>query len=88
MSNPASTRREIIVSSMADASLLDVIKEARERRDAAVCAANETRAYMLQTANERFVNDVVNAHIELESRTRAAEADDDYDGYSGDDDDW
>lgn len=75
MSTPANARRAIIVSSMANASLFDVIKAARERRNAAVQRANDAHARAMDDANMAFVNDVVNAHIELDNSIRALEDD-------------
>lgn len=85
MTTQRSDTRNAIVMAMANASLFEIIQQARKQRDEMVANANAGRDSLIATADQQFVRTVINAAIELDGAV--IRLDDDEDTSDDDDDD-
>lgn len=61
-----SEARDALVNAMANASLFEVIQQARKVRDTAVMTANEYHDAAVRQADMAFISTVIGAAIELD----------------------
>lgn len=85
MNTSRSDTRNAIVTAMTNASLFEIIQQARKQRDEMVSNANAGRDALIATADQQFVRTVINAAIELDGAI--IRLDDDEDTSDDDDDD-
>lgn len=85
MTTQRSDTRNAIVTAMANASLFEIIQQARKQREEMVANANAGRDSLIATADQQFVRTVINAAIELDGAV--IQLDDDDESSDDDDDD-
>lgn len=75
---------DTVVVTMANITMLRVIKEAREARNEAINRANATRDMLIASANDKFISAVCSAAIDMDSSILALEDD----GRDDDEESW